>query len=831
MSIAYYLLKVALCSGLLTGYYFLALRNRLFHQWNRFYLLAAVLLSLSIPLLEFRFLQTIEEPLPAIEMVGVVQGADMIVERWQSEKGFKLSWENLAGMAYAATSFVLLFMLFLALFRIFRLAKSHSYQQLNSVRFYVVEKIKGTPFSFFSRIFWNPEIDLHTEQGRKILEHEMVHVQENHSADKLLMQTVLAFFWVNPFFWLIRKELYAIHEFLADRKAVRNGDASLLAAMILQASYPQQYNSLTQSFFTSSIKRRIRMLTQLQNPKVSYAGRIAALPLMALLVMAFTFKTEKLIPLEEPIVVMIDAGHGKMDNGKYNGAYADGVYEDEITMALTKKIAELNSNPDIKIVFTRNSERIVGLHDRVNLTREAKADLFISMHVGADAVGDKTSGIEILTSSKNTPFQQQSDKLAAALITNLKSVYTVMPNIRKRQVGVWVMDQAPCPSVLIECGYLTNPTDRAFITVEKNQKAIAEKILAAIEQYAQQKQTSVGLSRDTLPEKKGLLDPVVVQGKKVAAVDVRKPIDKIIITYTDGSCETMTEREAIERKLLTPQAVMDMSIKFPKNAENREIYIDGGTVDIKTGITDFLIIINGEEASKKEMNALNPNNIASIDVLKGASATELYGKKGANGVLVIKTKAAADNKPVEWRQNGSEAGTMKLEKIAINNSGDIRVNVTEMRLKTSDEQNNKSSNTNLNEVVVSVHKNVNQKTSDSLMKVIEEYEKEKPANDSGVVTVTGYRKANKKITSEQLRKMSLHQLAGVSQTDEIVGLNLSTDKDNGDIIEATISGSKMTTAGQNLLDVLKPGKILFVERIIVKRNGEMKKMPAKVYQL
>ena len=48
-----YLLTMFLCSGILFLYYLLALRNRQHHQWNRFYLLAAVVISIAVPFLEF----------------------------------------------------------------------------------------------------------------------------------------------------------------------------------------------------------------------------------------------------------------------------------------------------------------------------------------------------------------------------------------------------------------------------------------------------------------------------------------------------------------------------------------------------------------------------------------------------------------------------------------------------------------------------------------------------------------------------------------------------------------------------------------------------------
>ncbi len=53
IAIAYYLLKVTIISGLLFGYYHLALKDKVFHQWNRFYLLASVVFSLIMPFISF----------------------------------------------------------------------------------------------------------------------------------------------------------------------------------------------------------------------------------------------------------------------------------------------------------------------------------------------------------------------------------------------------------------------------------------------------------------------------------------------------------------------------------------------------------------------------------------------------------------------------------------------------------------------------------------------------------------------------------------------------------------------------------------------------------
>src|SRR5205085_5379648 len=103
--------------------------------------------------------------------------------------------------------------------------------------------------------------------GKHIFKHEVAHVKEKHSYDKLFLNILLIVAWFNPFFWLIRKELNMIHEFVADKHAVENYDTEAFAAMILQAAYPQHQFQLVNHFFYSPIKRRLAMLTKNQNPR------------------------------------------------------------------------------------------------------------------------------------------------------------------------------------------------------------------------------------------------------------------------------------------------------------------------------------------------------------------------------------------------------------------------------------------------------------------------------------------------------------------------------------------------------------------------------------
>jgi N-acetylmuramoyl-L-alanine amidase len=83
--------------------------------------------------------------------------------------------------------------------------------------------------------------------------------------------------------------------------------------------------------------------------------------------------------------IIIDAGHGIMSNGGYNGAHGKYSYEDDICLAISKKlVAQLNAEfPDIRIVETRPTKYITNLHERADIANQNKGDLFISIHVNA----------------------------------------------------------------------------------------------------------------------------------------------------------------------------------------------------------------------------------------------------------------------------------------------------------------------------------------------------------------------------------------------------------------------------------------------------------------
>src|SRR6266498_5907644 len=97
--------------------------------------------------------------------------------------------------------------------------------------------------------------------------------------------------------------------------------------------------------------------------------------------------------------IIVDAGHGIMPNGGYNGAKGSYSYEDVIALAIAKELVRQLSEalPEVKIIETRPTEYITPLHRRAEIANENHGDLFISIHCNAmppikhsERIGTKT---------------------------------------------------------------------------------------------------------------------------------------------------------------------------------------------------------------------------------------------------------------------------------------------------------------------------------------------------------------------------------------------------------------------------------------------------------
>jgi len=589
----WYMLKVVICSGILFGYYWLFLRNKIFHQYNRFYLLAAMSLSLLLPLLKINFWQPTTDKNEAIRVLQAVSAGDEYMNNIVVT-AHRTNWntDQLYLTIYSLVCIIFLVLMFRTIWLIRGLLKKYPAQQVDAITFINTED-DSTPFSFLKYIFWNNNIDMGTSTGRQIFKHEVAHIQERHTHDKLFVNIILIFCWCNPFFWLYRKELNMIHEFIADKKAVEDSDTASFAAMILQAAYPKHQFELVNNFFYSPIKRSLMMLTKNKNPRVNYIGRIMVLPLAVLVFAAFTLKakTSNSLYHGKTITVVIDAGHGGNDLGATS---ANGVYEKDLALAISKKVKELNSNDAIDIVLTRDADVYMDPQQKVAFAKNKNADLFISFHVdnGPKELANKYTGISFWVSKDEYSNSGSSKMFASAIVNEFNNNYQlpVMPELNQRQAGVWILQANTCPAVLIEAGYINNDKDLAYLQTSAAKETIAKNVLTAIEKFASANHATINTIQNTTIN-----------------------TTKITTTYLPNS---KLPADTVPTRAISITGV---------NPNNPPLYI-----------------VNGKETDKITVDKIDPKNIEDIRVIKDATATQVYGDKGKNGVIIINMKAVVE---------------------------------------------------------------------------------------------------------------------------------------------------------------------------------------------
>ena len=690
-SILFYLLQVIICSGLLYGYYHLFLRNNKFHQYNRFYLLSTLLLSLAIPLLKIPLYFSNPQPGTALKTFMVIYGngeEDVIVKNGFSFFTQLFTWQNAVIFFYVLIALVIFTRFAMAILKVNRLRKKYSAEKVDDFYFFNTTE-PGTPFSFFNWLFWNRNIELESTEGHKIFRHEVFHIQQKHTLDILVTEFLTMLFWFNPFYHLVKKELKTIHEFLADRYAINKSDDSTYAELLLMHALNTKYK-IVNPFFHNQIKRRIAMITSSKKTSYQYLRKVMVLPLAAIVTLLFAFKiynteTNSIDTgnLDKPLTVVIDAGHGGTDKGAYA---LDGSFEKDYNIDIAKLVSELNTDPNLKIILTRNDDNAPGVKERSTFANQQNADLFLSLHCAAvdQKTAGNTNGMEVYISSKNKTHEAKNKIIASMLVSQFSKIHTTNKEIIKPQSGIWVLDNSNCPAALVECGFITDKTDLAFIQNKSNQQKIANAILTAIKNYGNNHNTMATINEEKITpldtsiikaliyidgvEQKGMTSAQLGQKIKHADIDsihvlkyeaaIKKYGEKgkdgviEIVTKRPGTQKDMNVNDGIEQR---NTAMQDVNKKYPKSdITSINVIKDESAIGISakngvgeittkknTGGTPLIVIddVKQEGMTTAEMNKkVNHSDIKSINILKDQPAKDKYGDKGKNGVIEITTK-------------------------------------------------------------------------------------------------------------------------------------------------------------------------------------------------
>jgi len=291
MSIVLYLLKVNLALLLCWVLYWTTFRKLTFFQWNRFYLLASVVLSLILPLLRLQWKST----MVAVADIGGIDWTYMdhlaTTPVALTEQAGSWSPGSVLLMVYLAITLSLLVRSALRFRQLGLSTRGARRIRKGRVKVYIQDQRTGS-FTLFRRIY----LDRYAFENRlrPVLKHEMVHAVQLHSLDLLFMEFVVAMLWFNPFVFVLLRSIRENHEYLADQYA--HGDQSSLREYLecLKAETIRYFSPVPASYFKSStIKKRIIMLTNHKSNRSKKWRYLGILPLLALIIVLFHIPPEQ----------------------------------------------------------------------------------------------------------------------------------------------------------------------------------------------------------------------------------------------------------------------------------------------------------------------------------------------------------------------------------------------------------------------------------------------------------------------------------------------------------------------------------------------------------
>ncbi len=237
-------------------------------------------------------------------------------------------------------------------------------------------------------------------------------------------------------------------------------------------------------------------------------------------------------PPKDKFIVVLDAGHGGHDPGNIGNGYLEKDIALQVVLAAGK---ELENDPSIKVLYTRDDDTFVDLFKRGEIANQANADLFVSVHCNShnsDASGAETFVLGLHANQRNfevakkensviyleddyaqryaeydinspesviglTIMQEEFLDQSILLGKKLQDNFTVKLKRKDRKVkqaGFIVLHQTFMPSVLVETGFLTNKSEGSYLNSKNGQREMGKAIADAVLAYKSEINTGVAIN-------------------------------------------------------------------------------------------------------------------------------------------------------------------------------------------------------------------------------------------------------------------------------------------------------------------------------------------------
>lgn len=593
-----YFLKVSIALAVVYLFYQLFLRRLTFYNWNRWYLVGYSLLCFVIPLFnitDFLFHHELQQT-TVVQFVPVIGNIQLT-----KQQEFFLSRDTILLLVFVAGITIMTVRLLLQIFFMKKMQARATMISKGEVNLYHVNE-SIVPFSFHNSIYIN--WSLHSEDElQEIIRHEFVHVKQKHSIDILLAELVFIVLWFNPFAWLMRKAIRQNLEFIADNKVLEEGiDRKQYQYLLLKVIGNTQF-SIAPKFNFNSLKNRIVMMNKIRSAKVQLLRFMFILPLVAVMLLAFRSNYKHNQDKKQNMLLHVHGVKQVTDTLPAPPVTPDNI----LTVNVTKK----DTVQKVEIVLKDGKKEVYNLNDAKQKEEfEKKYGKLTPPPPPAPATTNLKLQGEIKT--VNVYKTDATNKVKIVLQNDKTEEYDLNIPEQKAELeskyGTVTIAAPPTPPVAttIAVTVANKPTMNNkgyFITLADNNGECVVIVKDKNKKIVEAVTLTDWNSKESVYEKKyGTLPPP-------PPPPPAKPNTVTIVTT--GTVTASTNTNLVEKVVV------------------------GHPAKITYGP---LYIIDGKEATKADVDKLDPNSIESINVLKDESAKAIYGEKAKNGVVMIATK-------------------------------------------------------------------------------------------------------------------------------------------------------------------------------------------------
>ena len=600
-----YILKSAACLAVFYLFYKLLMSRDTFHRFNRFALLGLLVLSSVLPLVEV----SVNRPAPVHETMLTLEQllllADVQAEGEIVSQPTTALWVRVALLVYLAGIVFFAVRNLWSLGRLGVLLRRGRLERLadwlpgrvENVRL-VVHNHDIAPFSWMRYIVLSRK-DLE-ENSREILIHELAHIRNRHSWDLLLADICIFVQWFNPAAWLLKQELQTVHEYEADDTVLREGvNAKDYQMLLIKKAVGTRLYSMANSFNHSSLKKRITMMLKEKSNPWARVKYLYVLPLAALAVSAFARPEVSAVADELSSAKVNDLVASMKTNQTETASVAvkDTLTPDESVFEVVEQMPEFPGGYKEMMKYIEQNMRYPEEAKKAGTQGRVVVQFLVNKN---GAISD----VSVLHSVDRL--------LDAEAVRLVRSMPKWKPGMQKGK-AVTVKYTVPLSFKLME-------DVKAEASDKKNDEIIVntdhEDVLTVVD------------GQEVTPELLGALNPDRIQSVSV----LKRP--SLVAQYTTDKSKKAVMLVTLKKEEPKALAGTVSTIRVSDNASKAQVVIDDKLVD---------------EATFK---SLSPDQFESITVLKPEEAVAIYGEAGKDGVIVVRTKAAASTKDGELKVSG-----------------------------------------------------------------------------------------------------------------------------------------------------------------------------------